>query len=74
MIYATPYPELDQMDGPMLNEFQDPAALFLGTEDKDQPQTDKLDDEALKRISDFKAKYEEMKKKAEENERELAYS
>ena len=33
-----------------------------------------MDSEALKKIEDFKKKYQEMQEKANENEKELAYS
>lgn len=67
-----------------------PVALFLGNlgqeevevdehgnvieQKKKQPVNDGLDNEALKKIEDFKKKYQEMQEKANENEKELAYS
>lgn len=57
------------------------AGFFLGAdEDGDEgyfdgkTKQDKQDDETIKKIEDFKKKYQEMKDKAEENEKELAYS
>ena len=56
-------------------------ALFVGaSKDEKDPNFDitakqeRLDDDVLKKIEDFKEKYQTMKDKATDNEKELAYS
>jgi hypothetical protein len=63
-----------------------PVALFLGNLENNpqkedlqkkvqlEKENDGLDNEALKKIEDFKQKYKEMQDKAADNEKELAYS
>jgi len=71
--------------GSIFDPFKGPESkkpgFFLGADDDlnslfvdDKAKQDKLDDATVKKIEDFKKKYQEMKEKADENEKELAYS